>query len=179
MRKPTRNDPTDDPAAPAQQRPSKTQLKRHMHELQRLGERLAGLPPAQLQRIELPELLREQIAQARRISGRESQRRHLQYIGRLMRAADVEAIRARLAVVTGEAEAVVGLMHRCELLREQLLSDDQALAQFLARHRDVDSQWLHAKIRAARRERDGGAPPRHLRELYRWLHQQLLAEGAP
>ena len=163
-------------AEPAQ-RPSKTQLKQQMHELQRLGQRLVDLSPAQLQRIELSEQLRDQIELARRVSGRESLRRQIQYVGRLMREADVEAIRARLAIITGQSEAAVGLMHRCERLREQLLSDDQALTRFISEHRQVDAQWLHAKIRAARRERDDGAAPRNLRELYRWLHQQLQQEA--
>jgi ribosome-associated protein len=182
MRKPSREHDDEAEAtavAQLQQRPSKTQLKRQMHEAQRLGQRLVGLAPAQLQRIELPEQLRDQIDLARRITGREALRRQVQYIGRLMRDVDVEAIRARLAIVCGESEAVVGLMHRCERLREQLLSDDQALTEFVSTHREVDAQWLHAKIRAARRERNDGTPPRHLRELYRWLHQQLLAEAAP
>ena len=148
-----------------------------MHELQRLGQRLVELPAVQLQRIELPERLLDQIELARRIKGREAQRRQLQYIGRLMREADVESIRSRLSAVLGDSEAAVGLMHRCERLREQLLADDQALTQFLSDHRDVDAQWLNAKIRAARRERDDGTPPRHLRELYRWLHHQLLAQA--
>ena len=106
MRTPPPSDATGEaPAGLALERPSKTRLKRQMHELQRLGQRLAGLPPAQLQRIELPELLREQIEMARRITAREALRRQLQYIGRLMRNADAEAIRARLAVVTGKPEA--------------------------------------------------------------------------
>jgi ribosome-associated protein len=106
MRTPPPSDATGEaPAGHVLERPSKTRLKRQMHELQRLGQRLAGLPPAQLQRIELPELLREQIEMARRITAREALRRQLQYIGRLMRNADAEAIRARLAVVTGKPEA--------------------------------------------------------------------------
>ena len=106
MRTPPPSDATGEATAGlALERPSKTRLKREMHELQRLGQRLAGLPPAQLQRIELPELLREQIEMARRITAREALRRQLQYIGRLMRNADAEAIRARLAVVTGKPEA--------------------------------------------------------------------------
>jgi ribosome-associated protein len=107
MRKPTRND--DDPAgatAEQQPRPSKTQLKRQMHELQHLGRQLTDLPPAQLQRMDLPERLHEQIELARRITAREGLRRQLQYIGRLMRTADAEAIRARLAAVTGKPGAV-------------------------------------------------------------------------
>jgi ribosome-associated protein len=161
------------PDAQAAPRPSKTQLKLQMHELQRLGQRLADLSPAQLQRMALPELLSDQIDLARRVNSREALRRQMQYIGRLMRDIDVEAIRARLALITGESEVAVGLMHRCERLREQLLTDERALTEFIASHREVDAQWLHAKIRAARRERDQGSAPRNLRELYRWLHQQL------
>jgi ribosome-associated protein len=59
-----------------------------------------------LQRIDLPEQLREQIEAARRITAREALRRQLQYVGRLMRTADADAIRARLAAVTGKTEAV-------------------------------------------------------------------------
>ena len=106
MRPPTYDPPSDRAqTADARERPSKTQLKRQMHELQRLGERLAALAPAQLAQIELPEALREQIELTRRITAREALRRQLQYLGRLMRQADADAIRAALADVTGKAEA--------------------------------------------------------------------------
>jgi ribosome-associated protein len=110
MRKPAPDpDPSLPPieqagSAPAQ-RPSKTELKRQMHELQRLGEQLVGLSPARLQRIDLPERLREQVEAARRIKSREGLRRQLQYIGRLMRAADAESIRAELAAPRRKSEA--------------------------------------------------------------------------
>src|SRR5438876_455542 len=57
-----------------------------MHELQTLGERLIGLNPEQLAAVALPESLHDAIEQARRITKHEARRRHLQYIGRLMRA---------------------------------------------------------------------------------------------
>ena len=105
MRVPNHDDPTDaDRAVDPGERPSKTRLKRQMHELQRVGERLAALAPAQLARIELPEGLREQIELARRITSREALRRQLQYVGRLMRDADADAIRAALAHITGKSE---------------------------------------------------------------------------
>jgi ribosome-associated protein len=103
MRLPNHDEPSpQDPTADPRERPSKTQLKRQMHELQRLGEQLASLAPAQLARIDLPEALREQIELARRITAREALRRQLQYVGRLMRQADADAIRTALANVTGK-----------------------------------------------------------------------------
>lgn len=101
MRRLDHDTPSDEPVADPRERPSKTQLKRQMHDLQRLGERLVALPSTQLARIELPEALREQIELARRITAREALRRQLQYVGRLMRDADADAIRSALTAVTG------------------------------------------------------------------------------
>jgi ribosome-associated protein len=101
MRRPDDEGPTDETTVDGRDRPSKTQRKRQMHELQHLGEQLVALPSNQLARIELPEALREQIELARRITAREALRRQLQYVGRLMRGVDADAIRAALANVRG------------------------------------------------------------------------------
>ena len=105
MRRLDHENAPDEPAADGQERPSKTRLKRQMHELQRLGEQLVALPSSQLARIELPEALREQIELARRITAREALRRQLQYVGRLMREVDADAIRAALAAAGGPGVA--------------------------------------------------------------------------
>src|SRR5258706_7534973 len=85
----------------AEEKPSKTELKRVMHELQALGERLIGLNPEQLAAIALPENLYEAVEQARRITKHEARRRQLQYIGRLLRHVDPEPILEELHVSDG------------------------------------------------------------------------------
>jgi len=155
------------------QRPSKTQRKRAMSELQSLGAELAALAPEQRARIELPDALRDAIDHLGRIASFEARRRQMQYIGRLMRAVDAEAIRAALGRVTGQSKEAVALMHRCERWRDRLLDDDAALTEFLGEHPHADAQQLRSAIRAARRERDAGEPPRHARALYRGLHEIL------
>ena len=81
--------------------------------------------------------------------------------------------------VTGESRAAVALMHQAERWRDRLLEDDAALTEFVAAHPAADVQWLRAAIRAARREIAAGQAPRHARELYRWLHEQLDIAGRP
>ena len=76
------------------ERPSKSQRKRDMTELQQLGVRLVACNPDQLARLNLPELLRDAVLAAQRIHAHEGRRRQLQYIGRLMRNSDADAIRA-------------------------------------------------------------------------------------
>jgi ribosome-associated protein len=128
---------------------------------------------AELARIDLPEALRAAIADMARIGSHEARRRQLQYIGKLMRQVDPEPLRAALKDATGESKQAVALMHRCEKLRDALLADDAALDGVLAELPGADVQQLRATIRAARREHREGRPPKHARQLYRWLHDQF------
>ncbi|HEX5638309.1 MAG TPA: ribosome biogenesis factor YjgA [Burkholderiaceae bacterium] len=154
-------------------RPSKTQRKKEMHALQTLGQQLVDLSRDQLARVDLPEELREAIAFAHKVSSHEGRRRHMQYIGKLMRQVDADDIRAAIGRATGESRAAVALMHYAERWRDRLLADDDALTEFMAERPGADAQWLRASIRAARREHGAGQPPKHARELYRWLHDEL------
>ena len=79
------------------EKPSKTQRKRAVHELQDLGAELVELKDDQLAAIDLPEALRDAVMEARRITRFGAKRRQLQYIGKIMRRIDAEPIRAALA----------------------------------------------------------------------------------
>jgi len=172
--------PVDDDhaaGAPDAERPSKTQRKRAMHALQDLGERLLELNRDQIARVELPPAVREALEAARTITAHEARRRQMQYVGKLMRTLDGDTLQQAIDRATGTARQSVALMHRCERLRERLLADDDALTTLLREHPQADAQWLRAAIRGARRERAAQRPPRHGRELYRWLYE--LLGGAP
>lgn len=167
------DDSTDEARGPAADPPSKTRRKKEMHALQALGQQLVSLSAEQLARIELPEELREAIAFTHRVTSHEGRRRQLQYVGKLMRQVDADAIRDALGRATGESRAAVALMHLAERWRDRLLDDDDALTAFLTDHPAADAQWLRSTIRAARREQQPGNAPKHARLLYRWLHDVL------
>lgn len=157
----------------SQDRPSKTQLKQRMHELQALGARLVELSPEQLDSMNLPEFLRDALQETQRTSGRESRRRQLQYVGRLMREVDPEPIREKLAVWDGQSRGHTARVHLAERWRERLLEDEAALAELTALRPGLDIQRLRNLIRNARAERDAGKPPKSFRELFRALMEQL------
>jgi len=75
---------------------SRTRKKKEDRALQRLGEQLVALPPAQLAAMELPEELRTAIEFARKIRTHGARRRQLQYIGVLMRHIDPQLIKSAL-----------------------------------------------------------------------------------
>ena len=167
------DDSANDELGDGSDRPSKTQRKKEMHALQALGQQLVDLSRDQLARVDLPEELREAIAFAHKVTSHEGRRRHMQYIGKLMRTVDADEIRAAIGRATGESRAAVALMHFAERWRDRLLADDDALTEFMAERPAADAQWLRTTIRAARREHAAGQPPKHARELYRWLHDEL------
>ncbi len=78
---------------------SKTQRKKDMIALQKLGERLTKLSDSQLAKLPLSEELLELIHAAQKLKTHESIRRHLQYVGKKMRAVDAEAIEKALKKV--------------------------------------------------------------------------------
>ena len=69
-------------------RPSKTEMKQESNELQLLGETLTTLSNDQLDQLNLPELMRDALDELSRVGKHEATRRHMQYIGKLMRDID-------------------------------------------------------------------------------------------
>lgn len=154
-------------------RPSKTQQKKHMLALQALGAELAALNDAQLDSIALPEALRDAVIAARRISSFEARRRQLQYIGKLMRSVDPEPIRARLDAWKASSNGQAAQLHRAERWREEMLEGDEALDRFIAAHPHADAEQLRVLVRNTRRERAQAKPPRSYRALFRLVRDAL------
>ena len=86
----------DDEQPDDERPPSRSARKRNAEALQRLGERLLGLKPQQLQRFELPSLLLEVLLETQRLRSRSAHARARQYIGRLMRDIDPAPIERAL-----------------------------------------------------------------------------------
>src|SRR5690606_5000030 len=80
-------DPADDPDFK-----SKSQLKREMHDLQKIATALVELKPGQVAEVPMSDSLRAGIEESWRITQNEAKRRHMQYLGKLMRHEDLEQL---------------------------------------------------------------------------------------
>jgi ribosome-associated protein len=161
-----------------EEKPSKTQRKREMHELQALGVRLVELNSEQLDAVALPEDLRDAVERAQRITKHEARRRQLQYIGRLMRSVDPGPIREKLKVWDGVSTEETARVHRIERWREKLLEDEDTIGALVRAHPGIDTQRLRSLVRNARDERKAGRPPRAYRELFRAL-RDIIPDSQP
>ncbi|MGH8148253.1 MAG: ribosome biogenesis factor YjgA [Rhodanobacteraceae bacterium] len=160
------------------ERPSRSERRRGALDVLAFARQLSDLPAARLNKLELPDDIREELAEVQRTPSHIAHKRQLAHLAKLMRAHDEEdfaTARAALAndraVGTREAAA----LHHIENLRESLLGEggDSALTAFISEHPDTDHQHLRALIRQSRRERERGNPPRAQRELFRLLRQLM------
>jgi ribosome-associated protein len=76
--------------------PSKSSRKRAAHAAQKMGERLTRMRPEEVAGLPLPESLHDAIAEARRLTSRGALSRQHQFIGKLMRDIDMDALEAAL-----------------------------------------------------------------------------------
>jgi ribosome-associated protein len=170
---------------------SRTDLKRESTELQKLGEALLDLRAEILASLALPEKLLDALEQARRISNFEGRRRQMQFVGKLMRQLDreaVDAVRQALQEQHQGSARQTQRLHAAEQWRARLIAEDDAVAQWINSFPDTDSQQLRALVRQARKDAgpldktaiSQGLAPRQgraFRDLFQLIKNQL--DGAP
>lgn len=179
-------DTPDDDTAPAPKpapvfsfddRPSKTRLKQEAHDLQELGEAVVALPDARIDTLAVSETLLDAIRQFKKTKTFEGRRRQMQYIGKLMRIHDVEAIRQAVTdMQLGRAKDSLAL-HQSERWRAELIGSDDAVTRWTDIHPQTDVQQLRNLIRAARKDA-ALEPEQRSGRAYRELFQFLKAGTA-
>lgn len=140
-------------------RASRTDKKRESDELQKLGVELLTLRDALSERLHaqghLNDLLRDALAEARRITNFEGKRRQMQYVGKLMRKLDeaaVEAMREALSEQRLGSTRDTLSLHQAEQWRDRLIADEQAASEWMQAFPSTDSQQLRALVRQARKD---------------------------
>lgn len=132
---------------------SKTSRKREMQLLQDMGKKLTELNSSELANIPLSDNLHNAITEMHRIKSNEAKRRHLQYIGKLMRLNDVDDIKKALSRIDQAKELNTRQFHRVEHWRDKLLEQqDSALQEFLKIYPHSDRNQLRQLVRQAKRQ---------------------------
>lgn len=166
---------TQDDLSSADERPSKSQLKREMHALQALGEQLIAMKDSERSRFPLSDDLLRAIEETGRIKAREARRRHMQYVGKLMRREDLDGIQAVFDDMEREKLRRDHAFHHLEAWRDRLIEEgDPAIEPLLSEYPGIDRQALRQLIRNARRERDQQKPPTNARRLFKLLRETAL-----
>lgn len=158
--------------------PSKSELKRQMLARQKMGEKLAKLGKQQLNNIPLDATLMEAITDYQRFRHNEARRRQMQFIGKLMRDSDVDAIEHAYQLTQSGSEAAKKIEHKLEWWRDQLISKgDNAINEAILEFPQLDRQLVRQLIRESTKEQKENKPPAASRKLFRYLKEIHAAKN--
>lgn len=156
---------------------SKSQLKREVEALQKLGEKLIKLKPAELEKLPLSDALLDAILHAQTINSHGAIRRQRQYIGKLMRSEDSETIQQLYDQLTQQNQQETAQFHLLERLRDKLIiQGDAALDEVLEHFPNADRGQIRQLSRNARNEQKKELPPKSARKLFKYL-KNLIEES--
>lgn len=161
-------------------KPSKQQQKRDAEAAQSLGTELVKLPADQLNtlvdKLALPDKLREALLSCRTIKAHEAHRRQLQYIGKLMRGIDAAPIQHLLTEFKRGGQVAAAQLHQIERWRERLLVEgDTAFNELLQDYPKADTAQVQKLIASAHKESAHKQPPRASRLLFKYLRGLMQA----
>lgn len=153
--------------------PSKSELKRQMLALQQLGESLLELSDRQLALMPISdEELLLAIRETHQIRSNSARKRHLQFIGKLMRHVDPQPIEQALQSLHQSQSKSNDTFHHLEQLREDILEAGvQGVELAIARWPQADRQQLRQLVLQHQRELQRDKPPAASRKLFRYLRE--------
>lgn len=151
---------------------SKTQVKRELHALVDLGERLTTLKPDLLNRLPLTDGLRRALADAPKHTANIARKRHILFIGKLMRDQDIDAILTLIDQLDASTRQYNERFHGLERWRDRLLGgDDAVLDSFVGDYPEADRQHLRQLIRQAQHEVAQSKPPAASRKIFKYIRE--------
>jgi len=154
---------------PPEEGPSRSARKRASDELQALGEQVAALPAGTIASLPLSERFADALLEAKRLKSFGARRRQAQYLGKLMRSLDEDAlatVRAAVSAAQAPSAEQSALLHRAEQIRDALLESDTEVERWLSEAPQltgVDASRVRALIREARTEGHAARPGEALR----------------
>jgi len=157
-------------------RPSRSQLKRDMHALQQLGVEFAALGDRIVKEANLPPEVEKALLLIKKLTKHEARRRHLQYVGKLMRTFDTSEMQEMVDAARAGHQVKTEEFHRIETLRDRLVDGDDDLLQSLFETHTEHGQRLRQLTLGARRERAKCKPPKDARALFKLLRSLPITE---
>ena len=150
---------------------SKSQIKREAEALKLIGRELVELNKKQLAQIPGSESLFHAISVAHKISGKhEALRRQIQYIGKILRTEDTEAIQSTLDKLNNKHQQLTHATQNLELLRDQLIElGNDKIEELLLEYPQLDRQKLRHFVRQANKEKKLEKPAKAAKDLFIYL----------
>ncbi|MFY2765283.1 ribosome biogenesis factor YjgA [Arenimonas sp. MALMAid1274] len=160
--------------------PSRSEQRREALGVFELALQLVEQSDARILQIPMDEDLRTLVLQSKKITAQIARKRQVQFLAKMMRREDdeaLQAIRAALDHDRVERRREAASLHRVEYWRDRLLAEgDDALSELLVEYPAGDRQQLRQLARNAGQEKLKNKPPHASRELFRELRTLIAAD---
>jgi ribosome-associated protein len=155
---------------------SKSEIKRQAEALKLVGRQLVELNTKQLTQIPGSESLFHAISVAHKIKNKnEALRRQIQYIGKVLRNEEVDAITAALDKLNNKHQQLTHATQKLELLRDELIEQgDPKINALLEDFPKLERQKLRQFVRQANKEKKQEKPAKAAKELFAYLKPVCL-----
>jgi len=152
---------------------SKTQMKVEAKEIRDLGELIVNMSTHQRAKLPLNEDLVHAFKVADKIRNtREGYRRQLQFIGRLLRNTDVDAIRQTISELTNTNKQAERALQNLEAIRQQLIDEgDSKVNELVAEYPGFERQKLRQLIKKTIKQQQ--LHPEQMAPAYKELFQYI------
>lgn len=158
---------------------SKTRMKKQMHDLQDLAVHLTTLNAEQFAQMPLSSEMRRAVEETKNIKKNEALRRHYQFLGKLMRSEDHDAIAAAISGIKEEQDRLARLFHVMEQWRDDLIKGEQeVMERFFNEFPLVDRQEMRHLVRSAKGAAGSQQAPTHARKLFRFIRDAVAGRNA-
>lgn len=157
---------------------SRTQTKNEAHDITSFGKKLIELNSTQIQSLPLDEKIIDSIMKAKTMS-KIALKRQLQYIGKLLRASDLEPVYALYDSYNSQSDRNKAFIQRIENLRIKLISSKNSkeyTTQFISNYPNTNVQLLRQLIRNAQIEFEKNKLGKSYKELFQFLKNQMTED---
>lgn len=155
---------------------SRSQKKREVTKLQKLGESLMELSDDQIKAIDVEKELIDAVLLAKTMKRGNAKKRQLQYIGVLMRKIDHEPIEKALMMLENGISITGKKFSQVEKWRDGLLDGTIEVEFVIEEMPSIDRQKIRQLIRNCEKEKKAGKPLKSSKKLYQYLKEMSNKE---
>src|SRR5690606_7448411 len=123
-------------------------------------------------RLPLTDALRRALDEAPKHTAHAARKRHIQFIGKLLRDQDLDAIHSLLEQIDSSSRQYNERFHALERWRDRLVEEgDAALEALVVQFPEADRQHLRGLIRHAQHEAARNKPPAAARKIFKYIRE--------
>jgi ribosome-associated protein len=145
---------------------SKTELKKDSKKIQALGRSIAEMSADEIKKFNFPPNIQHAITEFKAIKSNSAKNRQTQYLGKLLRAIDLTEAYIVMEQLRTNSQKGIQLDHYIEKWRDRLISDKEAITEFISLYSSSENQTIRQLIQNSLKEKASDKPPKSYRQLF-------------